>query len=136
MIGIDEIRVNLAGLPGYVPSKSPTPYKPIKGEKFLKGPIPWDWLSKAGSAPGKALHVGILLWLQSGLTRSLQVSINQSRLLTFGVSRDSARRGLKALEQAQLIKVMRSPGRKPRVEIIPYIVSDISRCEMKLNSEG
>ena len=33
-----------------------------QGEKFLKGPIPWDWLTKAAQLPGHALHVALVLW--------------------------------------------------------------------------
>ncbi len=29
-------------------------------KKFLKGPIPWQWLSKAANLPGKVLHVAIV----------------------------------------------------------------------------
>jgi hypothetical protein len=27
-----------------------------RGERFLKGPIPWPWISAAAALPGKALH--------------------------------------------------------------------------------
>jgi hypothetical protein len=36
------------------------------GEKFLRGPIPWKWLIRAGRLPGKALQVGLLLWQAAG----------------------------------------------------------------------
>jgi hypothetical protein len=42
-----------------------TPNKPARfrrGQKFLRGPIPWDWLSVASRLPGKALQVGLAIW--------------------------------------------------------------------------
>lgn len=38
------------------------------GKTFLKGPIPLPWLQGAARLPGKALHVGVVLWFLSGLT--------------------------------------------------------------------
>ena len=37
--------------------------RPKAGERFLKGPIPMDWLSAAARLPGKSLHVAIAIWL-------------------------------------------------------------------------
>ena len=90
---------------------------------FLKGPIPMEWLRTAAALPGKALAVGIELWFQSGLLRSNWVSVSMSRFSRHGVSRFAAARGLAALERAGLIRCLRAPGRKPRVEIIS-VVSD------------
>ncbi len=93
-------------------------YKPGKGEKFLKGPIPWSWLQGAASSSGKALHVAVALWFFVGMSRRLTVAVNLSRLGDLGVSRDSARRGLHALEKRGLVFVQRHPGRKPLVTVL------------------
>jgi DNA-binding transcriptional ArsR family regulator len=85
---------------------------------FLKGPISWAWLSAAMALPGKALHVGILLWLERGLHRSTTVSISLSSMSQVGVSRSAASRGLANLENAGLVTVERHSGRKPRVTIV------------------
>lgn len=92
-------------------------FKPAPGEHFLKGPIPRAWLKSAASLAGKALHVGIELWFYAGLKRSKVVALNQSRMIESGVSRDSARRGLRELEKARLVTVARHAGRKPVVTI-------------------
>lgn len=91
-------------------------YRWLPGEKFLKGPIPLHWLLSVFPLPGKALHVAVALWYRSGLEKSCRVKFNQSRWK--GVSRDSARRGLCALERAGLVRVMRHPGRVPIVTIV------------------
>ena len=49
---------------------SPRLARPMKGEHFLKGPVPLRWLVSAARLPGKSLHAGIALWYVAGLTRS------------------------------------------------------------------
>jgi hypothetical protein len=95
-----------------------SPPKPRQPGKFLKGPIPWPWLERAMPLPGKALHVGIQVWHQVGLTRSSVVSISMSGMAKVGVSRFAASRGIAALEKASLISVVRHAGRKPVVTIL------------------
>ena len=97
--------------------RSPLARRP--GEKFLKGPIPWPWLTKAMSLPGRALHVGLRLWLESGMARSMDVAPSLSSMeRDAGVSRFAASRGLAALEAAGLVAVERHAGRKPRVRLL------------------
>ncbi len=94
--------------------------KHTEGERFLKGPIPWKWLTLAGQQSGKALHIGLHLWYLAGMNYDEgMVSINLSRMVNdWGMERTTASRGLKALEDAGLISVVRLPGRKPRVTIL------------------
>jgi hypothetical protein len=93
-----------------------TRYK--KGEKFLKGPIPWDWLSKASQNPGKSLNVALAVWFLSGLNRSSTISLSGSVLRGLGVKRHAGYRALKSLEHAGLISVYRHKGRNPVVTIL------------------
>lgn len=83
---------------------------------FLKGPVSWPWLQRAMALPGRAVHVGLHLWLMAGVLNSKVVTINLSRL---SVDRSAASRGLVALEAAGLVAVQRRPGRKPLVTILP-----------------
>ena len=98
------------------PAASVPRHKP--GEYFLKGPIAWGWLSVAASQSGKALHVAIALWFLVGVKRSGQVSLSGNVLRMLGVGRHSAYRGLKKLEEANLVAVQRHPGRNPIVTIL------------------
>ena len=68
------------------------------GELFVRGPIPWAWLKTAARLPGRALHVGIVLWLESGLRKSAVVALSQQRLRDLGVERHAGYRGLSKLE--------------------------------------
>jgi len=93
------------------------------GERFLKGPIPWQWLTRAAQQPGRALHVAIAIWHWAFIKGSGQIALSISRLKELGVSRYAAYRGLKALERAGLISVHRQKGRKSVVTIMDH------RCE-------
>jgi hypothetical protein len=92
----------------------------IPGGKFLKGPLPWSWIVRAGALPGKALHLGLTLWQEAGCRGSRVVSANQSTIATeFACDRATIYRGLHALEEAGLVRVVESrPGRKLVVELL------------------
>jgi DNA-binding transcriptional ArsR family regulator len=89
-----------------------------RGERFLKGPIPWTWLEAAARQPGQALHVGIVLWQLAGMKGSSCVAINLSRLDGLGVSRYAASRGLKALRTAGLVAFENRQGRTAVVTVL------------------
>jgi hypothetical protein len=86
--------------------------------RFLKGPIPLGWLSKAACLPGKALHVSIALRFLEGLKKDKRVALSNKVLEDFGVSRFAKARALKALEASELISVERGHGHNPVVTII------------------
>ena len=92
------------------------------GQKFLKGPIPLNWLSTAARQPGKACHVALGLWFWVGVKKSCEVALSMSWLKAiFGVSRYSGYRGLAALEKVGLVSVVRHRGRKPVVTVLGVI---------------
>jgi hypothetical protein len=114
----DQLRLNapttLVGRSnkGVIPRHKP-------GEKFLKGPIPLNWLGMAAAQPGKALHVGLAIWFWAGVRRSRQVPFRMLWLkTTLGVDRCSAYRGLDALERVGLVSVIRHRGRKSLVTLL------------------
>ena len=88
-----------------------------RGDKFLKGPIPLNWLAKASRQPGKALHVAIAIWFFAGIKRSRTIALSSRLMFSLGSSRYSTYRGLKALEEAGLVTVIRHRGRSPRITI-------------------
>lgn len=88
------------------------------GEKFLKGPTPWNWLTIAAKLPGKALHVAIAIWFLAGVNRSSTINLSVSVLRQMGVARNAYYRGLELLEKAELISVARHRGRLPEVIIL------------------
>lgn len=101
------------------PARSLKPPRHTKGQRFLRGPIPWTWIAAAGATPGRGLHVGVALWLESGMGHSATVVLSYVRLAEMGVNRYAARRGLRALEKTGLVSVERRRGRSPRVTINP-----------------
>src|SRR5262249_17344986 len=117
--GINPLLLRLPSPITSIVSTSPreAPIRKQKG-RFLKGPIPLDWLSVAGKLPGRALHVAIAIWFGAGLTRSRQVALSRTWLRHLGVNRYAAYRGLNALESAGLVSVVRHRGRKPMVTIL------------------
>lgn len=96
-------------------NKSLPRHKP--GEKFLKGPIPWGWLTVAGNLPGKAIHVSTAIWFIAGMKNNPTVVLSFKILNDLGVKRNAAYRGLAALEKSGLVSVVRRRGRCPRVTI-------------------
>src|SRR5262245_11404341 len=106
---------------GYsLPDVSRGTLRPRSGEKFLKGPIPWSWLRRAGELEGRgrALHVALVLWFLAGITKSRTVVMSGGPLRGMGVDRWTAARGLRALEQVGLVAVERHSGRCPRVTLL------------------
>ncbi len=85
---------------------------------FLRGPIPWAWLAMCARLPGRALHVGVVLRLESGLTGSRVVKLRPKHLRSFGVDRYAAARALRRMEAASLVMVVRAAGRAPVVTLL------------------
>ena len=102
---------------GVAPAKARLPrHKP--GQRFLKGPIPWEWLMTAARLPGHALHVAVLLWHLVGVKRSCMIRLSAKKALELGTSRSAAYRGLAVLERSGLVAVSRRRGRSPVVTLL------------------
>jgi hypothetical protein len=106
-----------------VQAAAPTPRKkrlprPRKREWFLKGPVPWSWLARAMALPGKALAVGLILWREKGWQKQRTVHFSLARAAGDGIPRTTARRAIRALERAGLVKILRKPGRGLEVTLL------------------
>ena len=88
------------------------------GEKFLKGPIPLNWLCRASQLPGKSLHVANAIWFLVGLNKSPTVRLNQAILTQFGVTRTCKYRALNWLSDAGLIAVEKATGKSSVVTVL------------------
>jgi len=93
-------------------------------EKFLKGPIPWEWLCKAAQQPGKALQVALAVRHLTTLKRCSNVKLSANVLAELGVKRHAGYRGLKKLEDEGLVFVTRHSGRNPIVQIHELAAKD------------
>ena len=91
------------------------------GERFLRGPIPMNWLNKASrtSGRGSAFQIAIAIWHISGLKKQARrFRLVSSVLKNMGINRHACYRGLRVLENARLIHVERHAGRLPIVTIL------------------
>jgi hypothetical protein len=80
---LDHLRLPPSATAPRSPRSRPPRHRPQSA--FLKGPIPWDWLDRAGRLPGKALAVGLVLWQKAGLCNSQTIGICQARLDALGL---------------------------------------------------
>jgi hypothetical protein len=73
---------------------------------FIRGPISGDWIGSAAHLPGNhTLHVALAIQYVSGLRNNSKViTLERFHFDRFGVKKDSARRALKRLRAAGLIK--------------------------------
>jgi hypothetical protein len=100
------------------PKAPKKPRKPRFTGNFLKGPIPIAWLMKASALPGKAFHIGIVLWYVCGLRKDKTIILANGLLEQFHISRQAKYRCLKALDGAGLITFEGRKDRNPRVTIL------------------
>jgi len=86
------------------------------------------WLNEAAKLPGKALNVGIAIWWLAGMSKTTAFKLTGRALDQVDISRDAASSALNRLEAQGLIRVQRSPGQRPTVEILA-IASKVSKSE-------
>lgn len=111
MLEIPEKRIRLDGNTGKWEDN------PIK-KKFLKGPIPLDWLTSAAQLPGKAINVGIALWWLDGMSKTGILKLTRQSQLALNISKDAERDGLRRLQRAGLIELTTRPGQRHNVRIV------------------
>ena len=87
-------------------------------ERFLRGPIPLEWLGVAASLPGKTINVALALWWRRGMAQGKPFKLTRAALTALNVERDAERKGIARLEQAGLIHVERKPGQRPLISIL------------------
>jgi hypothetical protein len=116
-LNLDEFSLPEEEASAFQSPSAPTPAE-TRGP-FLKGPISWPWLLKAGRLPGHALHVAVVLQQLKGCRRGNTFRFGYRRMLTMGVGRWATRRALRALESAGLIALAAAPGQGVLVTILP-----------------
>jgi hypothetical protein len=94
------------------------PPRPRKGQKFIWGPIPLEWLTSAASVSCSAVLVGLVIWHLAGLKKSREVRFQYARAAEFGLHRSTVYRALEQLAGAGLVTVDRGSGRCPVVTIL------------------
>jgi len=114
-LDINEIKLDIQSIPP-VRSKRGKP-RHRSNQRFLKGPIPWNWIVMASRLPGKTLHVGIALWFIAGLKKDKVVKMQKKIREEMGISRQAYHAALEHLEASGLISVQRKPGATPIIEL-------------------
>lgn len=93
-------------------------------ELYFMGPVNLEWLMNASKCRGRSLAVAVTLLHEGRIRCTSQVKLKPSLLRKFGVDRFAQYRGLKALEEAGLIKFIKSKrGMAPVIELIGQIPS-------------
>jgi hypothetical protein len=85
--------------------------------RFIKGPIPLEWVLMVAKLPCRSVNIGLALWYLAGLNKSRQVSLTHKTLQEFNVSPKTAGRLLKRMQSAGLVEVVQKPGCSPVVTI-------------------
>jgi hypothetical protein len=87
---------------------------------FIRGPIPMDWLAHAAEIPRRnAILVGLVLFHLAGMRgERVGLVLCVERCKQFGLGRKAVQRGLSDLESKGLVRVDRTAGRCPRVDIV------------------
>lgn len=107
--GIDEVEIETA-----VSRKT----RMHRHGRFLRGPILMRELAMAARLPGQALALLLVVHHQTVLTGKAMVTLPSGLLTQFGVGKDAKARSLRQLEDAGLIRVVRSTGRSARVGLV------------------
>ncbi|MFT5467879.1 MAG: hypothetical protein ACI8UO_002986 [Verrucomicrobiales bacterium] len=94
--------------------------KPKLSGKFIMGPIPLVWLSRAGGLTKSALKLALVLSYLRGLTKRLTFRLEPARCREFGLDNKAKGRGLNELEEEGLIEVERRVGAAPMVTLLDW----------------
>ncbi|MFA7281080.1 MAG: hypothetical protein WC100_13400 [Sterolibacterium sp.] len=87
-------------------------------KKFIKGPIPLEWIAQANALPGKAGAVGLALWFLVGVKGSQTVKLTREIERIAGCGRKAIYSALTTLQLAKLIIVQRHSGVRAVVTVL------------------
>ncbi len=87
------------------------------GERFIRGPIPLEWMKLAAKCGGRAEAVAVLLWYAAGFQRSNPVKLSAKILAELHVHPKTAKRVLVRMKELGLVNVEFHRGRSPVVTI-------------------
>ena len=88
------------------------------GERFVRGPIPYEWLRLALNIGNKTGNLALAIWFLVGVKGSNPILLTPHVLKDFSISPRSARRILSQLETAGLIRMDRKRGRSPLITLL------------------
>lgn len=119
-------KTDLAGFYQTAPQTKPRSTKrprldlpqPQSGDRFIKGPIPLEWMKLASRCGYRSEAVALLLWYLAGWQRSNPVKLTPDTLAEFRVHPKTAKRILLSFESAGLVSVEFRRGCSPVVTLL------------------
>ena len=105
------------------------------GDRFVRGPIPSEWLERAAQLPGKALHAAMAIRYLNGCKQAGVVKLRPSVRNAYGMDRFSCSRALDQLEAAGLVQVTRRPGASPVATILETAQPRATRMVLQLATQ-
>lgn len=93
--------------------------KPLPGEGFIKGPIPFGWMRIATDCGTKGAAVGLLIWYAAGWQRKNPIRFSRSVYDQLGIHPKTCRRVLLRMQEASIVSLDLHRGRSPVVTILP-----------------
>ena len=114
----DPARLRLPARASGVVATRPRLPRHRRGEAFLKGPIPYAWVSTACRLPGSGLRVALGVRFLRGRYGGSSGGASGRSAAGLGLSESTTRRGLHAAEEAGLVVAAREPGCKPSLAVV------------------
>jgi hypothetical protein len=94
------------------------------GGKFVRGPIPLDWLRAANTCGRRSISVAVLLWYGAAWQKSNPFKLSRDTLAELAVSPRTARRVLERMKSIGIVEVEFHRGRSPLVTILALPTSN------------
>ena len=91
---------------------------PPKGDRYIRGPIPLDWLRAASRCGERGVSVALLLWHAVRWQKQNPARLTPTVLAELGVHPKTARRALVEFQRMGLVDVEFHRGRAPRVRVL------------------
>ena len=88
----------------------------VQNSRFIKGPIPLEWIQKACAVGAEKL--ALYLMYIKGLTGWSKIPLKSAEMGRFGLSPKTRRVQLKKLEEAGLVTVKRLQGKKSTLILV------------------
>lgn len=88
----------------------------VRKDRFVRS-IPYAWVHRCSRLGGKTTQVALALWFLAGVKQSMNFKLTQEAVDLAGCSRSALDHGLRQMEQAGLIEVLRRRGVRPQITI-------------------
>lgn len=88
-----------------------------QGGRFVKGPIPLNWLQVASRCGRRGVELGLLLWYAAGWQRTNPVKLTKVIRMEFNIGDKTTKRILVQMQDEGIVDVEFHRGRSPLVTL-------------------